>query len=122
MFCSKTLTLLTSAVSLCAMQLQTANAFDIPYPEIRFKEYWELTDDQKNAASTLGYTATTWNRPGTADFEYLSYWYMSEMDYYDHDGDANYYEPNPTFAPAAAKLGFVGDEGVNQWVGAYRMN
>lgn len=115
MFCSKKITLLAGAVALYAMQVQTANAFDVPYPNIRFKEYWQLTDEQKNAASTLGYTQETWDQPGSEDFEYLSYWYMENQDYYDHDGDQDYYEPNPTFKPAAEKLGFVGDQGIDQW-------
>lgn len=95
---------------------KTVNSFDVePYPTYRFRNYSSLSADEKNAATSLGYDKKSWNLPGTADFEYVSWWYNINMDYYDHDGDGNYYEPNPDFENNAAILGFVGDEKEDVW-------
>eukprot|EP00553_Chaetoceros_curvisetus_P003989 CAMPEP_0204621656 /NCGR_PEP_ID=MMETSP0717-20131115/7305_1 /ASSEMBLY_ACC=CAM_ASM_000666 /TAXON_ID=230516 /ORGANISM="Chaetoceros curvisetus" /LENGTH=327 /DNA_ID=CAMNT_0051636115 /DNA_START=341 /DNA_END=1321 /DNA_ORIENTATION=+ len=92
------------------------NAFDVePYPEFRFRPYNELTTGQKSAALALGYTPETWNQPGATDIEYISWWYNVNMDYYDWDGDGEYYEPNPAFLNAAKTLGFVGDSAEDVW-------
>ena len=91
--------------------------FDVePYPTFRFREYSELSSEQKTAATSLGYTKTSWNKPGTTDVEYLSWWYNVNMDYYDADKDGDYYEANPEFEIAAKILGFVGDEAEDVWV------
>jgi len=92
------------------------SSFDVePYPTFRFREYKELSPEQKNAASLLGYDERSWNQPGTADVEYVSWWYHVNMDYYDTDGDGDYYEPSTQFRNATETLGFVGDEAGDVW-------
>jgi len=104
---------------LCALA-SIVNAFDVePYPTFRFRPYAELTAAQKAAAIKLKYTEATWNQPGAAGIEYLS-WYNyvdPANDYYDWDGDGNYYEPpnDPGFLAAAQTLGFVGDTAEDVW-------
>ena len=105
---------------LCALA-SIVNAFDVePYPTFRFRPYAELTAAQKAAAIKLRYTEETWNQPGAAGIEYLSWWYYmdTENDYYDWDGDKDYYEPpnDPGFLGAAQTLGFVGDTAEDVWV------
>jgi len=89
---------------------QSINAFDVePYPELRFRNYNKLTANEKAAATVLGYDAESWSQLGTADADSLSWWYNANMDYYDYDGDGDYYEENPNFIKAAATLGFTED-------------
>ena len=93
---------------------QSINAFDVePYPELRFRNYNKLTANEKAAATVLGYDAESWSQLGTADADSLSWWYNANMDYYDYDGDGDYYEENPNFIKAATTLGFTEDV----WVG-----
>lgn len=93
----------------------SVNAFDVePYPGFRFRDYTKLTSDEKLAAAELGYTAASWNQLGDAYAENLSWWYNTNMDYYDQDGDGDYYEPNPKFLSAATKLGFTEDVWVSE--------
>lgn len=106
--------------TLCSSFIQRLFAFDVePYPNFRFREFWELTDAEKSAATELGYTYETWNQPGSlyepGGVEYLSWWYLTNMDYYDKDQDGNYYEPTPGFVQAAETLGFVGQNKEDIW-------
>jgi len=97
-------------------QEKTINAFDVdPYPTFRFREYSELSIEQKSAATLLGYNEIAWNQPSTARVESLSWWYNVNMDYYDVDQDGDYYEPNSDFSNATVTLGFVGDEAEDVW-------
>ena len=93
---------------------QSINAFDVePYPELCFRNYIKLTANEKAAATVLGYDAESWSQLGTADADSLSWWYNANMDYYDYDGDEDYYDENPNFIKAATTLGFTEDV----WVG-----
>lgn len=106
--------------------VQYVFTFDVePYPTHRFREFSELSDEEKSAAQELGWDESTWNLPGSLYYsygyyddgtewypggiEYLSWWYHTNMDYYDKDGDGNYYEPTPGFEEAATTLGFTED-------------
>lgn len=43
------------------------------YPEMRYTSHYLLPSSAKAGASTLGYSRDTWNIPGTAKVEILSY-------------------------------------------------
>ena len=61
---------LLSAVSIPRVQA----AFYVPeFPDIRFVLWDDLSDEQQMAANVAGFVPETWNNPGTADVESLSY-------------------------------------------------
>jgi len=96
----------------------TATAFEIDYPLIRYTEWKELSRQQKRAARRLGYTMKTWNQPGSASVERLTWWENTNSDYHDLDRDGVTDETIP-FERYARKLGFI-DEGdlqnaANKW-------
>ena len=94
---------LTTLSGLSLLLISRVNAFDVEYPEYRFRPYSELSNKQQKAAKKLGYTEESWNLPLTADIEYYD-WYtlQNELDEYE-----DYY---PTFAQNVEKLGFVDGE------------
>ena len=106
------------AVGILSLFAQSINAFDVPYPEFRFREYNKLTADEKEAAAVLGYDEESWNQPkgpgeeGPVNALALTWWNIVNEDYFDYDGDGDYYEENPNFIKAAATLGFT----ENVWV------
>jgi len=94
--------------------LQTATAFEVEYAAIRMTPWSYLTSAQKLAASNLGYTEKEWNNPGTELSEKAT-WYASTMhDYYDKDGDNDYYDVIP-FEVYTSQLGFTGPNKEDMW-------
>lgn len=96
---------LTTLSGLTLLLTSSINAFDVEYPEYRFRPFSELSKKQKKAAKDLGYTEASWDTPLTADVEY-SAWYIHQG-YYD---DYETYYPKRDFDASAAKLGFVDTE------------
>jgi len=93
----------------------TATAFEIKYPTIRFTLWDDLTSEQRGAASGLGHNEASWNKPGSIDIEWSIWYYGTKEDYYDLDGDENYYEVQPLFTQYASKLGFTGEKAEDIW-------
>jgi len=103
-----------AVLTLISAHIVTAE-FEIEYPTVRFTAYAQLTVDQQAAAVNLGYNSSTWNNPGTRDFEWSPWWYHTFKDYYDitdeelHDDDENwesYTRTNDVFLQNAEILGF----------------
>jgi len=81
----------------------TATAFEIKIPVIRFTQWKDLSKKQKKAARKLGYKLKSWNKPGSAPFEFRTWWDNTN---YDKNGVTN--ETTP-FKNNAKKLGFTED-------------
>jgi len=93
-----------------------ATAFEMQYPKIRFTPYDDLTVDQQAAASGLGYTEETWNKPGSYALDKVTWWYLINRDYYDLDEDGDWKQPNELFNEYASALGFPDKNGENdEW-------
>jgi len=89
-------------INLFLLLANFANSFNVDYPTFRFREYSELSLEQKNAAASLEYNERTWNQPGTADVEYMSW-------------RSNVTNQFPEFRNATKILGFDGNESVDVW-------
>jgi len=121
-----------AVLTLISAHIVTAE-FKIEYPTVRFTEYAQLTAVQQNATDMLGYNPSTWNNPGTRDFELLPWWYHTFKDYYDLNEDEEdlnvntgdddeiwryYNETNEIFLQNAGILGFSRYEAEDGWVEA----
>mmetsp|Transcript_19298 Transcript_19298/g.22981 ORF Transcript_19298/g.22981 Transcript_19298/m.22981 type:complete len:300 (-) Transcript_19298:208-1107(-) len=97
----------------------TATAFEIDIPIIRYTEWKDLSNQQKRAAKRLGYALKTWNQPGSASVEGLTWWENTNSDYLDLDGDGVTDETTAIFKNNARKLGFIGEgdlqNAANMW-------
>lgn len=62
-------------VILSALVPQTALALnkEIPFPGFRYVPWRLLATDRQALATTAGWTESTWNQPGNATFESLSF-------------------------------------------------
>jgi len=110
----KSYAIVAALAALSCIGLQTATAFEVEYAEIRMTPWSYLTSAQRLAASNLGYTEKKWNNPGTELAEKVTWEASTLYDYYDKDGDNNYYDVVP-FEVYASQLGFTGENKANMW-------
>lgn len=72
------LAVLLSTVSIPCVQA----AFFVPdFPDTRFVLWDDLSSEQQMAAYVAGFVPETWNHPGTADVEGLSYEVIADMSF-----------------------------------------
>ena len=72
-FASRFCTLLVFASLVSTVDPLFCDFLEDFFPNLRYQPYADLTVDEVTAATTLGYTESTWNFPGTADIEAKSH-------------------------------------------------
>lgn len=65
--------LLCSLAAISTTQAQMDDVRGLPYPNFRYVQYQSLSTATLTSATALGYTAATWNTPGTLELEETSF-------------------------------------------------
>lgn len=99
-------------------EVDTTTASLPEYPDFRFTIWTDLSDEQKETATALGYTVDTWNYPRTAVIEQLSYAAAIYMDFANRENDRA--QQSATTEELLLEIGFDDPFMWNCWVNHFR--